>query len=174
MKTTKKINIVLFEPEIAQNVGAIMRTCVAINAKLHLIEPFGFIFDERFIARSSANYIEYADYELYNDWNHFLQLNPNLNLYCATRYAKQPHSDVDFTKDENIFVLFGRESTGIPTAILKVNLSRTFRIPMSKHVRSLNIANTVGIIGYEIMRQLDYPGLSKVEIQKGVDFLEQD
>ncbi|MBH8623155.1 tRNA (cytidine(34)-2'-O)-methyltransferase, partial [Spiroplasma sp. hyd1] len=92
----------------------------------------------------------------------------------ATRYAKQPHSAVDFTKDENLFILFGRESTGIPTTILKVNLNRTFRIPMSEHVRSLNIANTVGIVGYEVMRQLDYPGLSKVEIQKGADFLEQD
>ncbi|WP_374696791.1 tRNA (cytidine(34)-2'-O)-methyltransferase [Spiroplasma endosymbiont of Polydrusus formosus] len=173
MKKTKKINIILFEPEIAQNVGAIIRTCVAINAKLHLIEPFGFIFDERFMARSSANYIEYVDYETYNDWAHFLQLNPNLKLYCATRYAQQPHSIFDFTKDEKLFILFGRESTGIPTAILKEYLPHTFRIPMSENVRSLNIANTVGIVGYEIMRQLDYLGLSKSEVQKGSDFLNQ-
>lgn len=173
MKTTKKINIILFESEIAQNVGAIMRTCVAINAKLHLIEPFGFIFDERFIARSSANYIKYADYEMYNDWNHFLQLNQNIKLYCATRYANQPHSAINFTKDDKIFVLFGRESTGIPITILKKHLSLSFRIPMSEKIRSLNVANSVGIIGYEIMRQLDYPGLSKVEIQKGADFLKQ-
>ncbi|AGM24977.1 tRNA (cytidine(34)-2'-O)-methyltransferase [Spiroplasma chrysopicola] len=173
MTSTKRLNIVLFEPEIAQNVGAIIRTCVAVNAKLHIIEPLGFIFDSRFVTRSSANYIEYADYQLYNDWDHFVSLNPMVKLYCATRYAKFPHSKVDFANcSDPIFILFGRESTGIPTTILKANLERCFRIPMSEHVRSLNIANTVGIVAYEVMRQLDYPDLSQVEIQKGTDYLE--
>ncbi|WP_368486499.1 tRNA (cytidine(34)-2'-O)-methyltransferase [Spiroplasma sp. DGKH1] len=172
MPTTKKLHIVLYEPEIAQNVGAIIRTCVAVNAKLHIIEPLGFFFDERFITRSSANYIHASDYQLYNDWQQFLTLNPEALLYCSTRYAKQPHSAINFADhDGPIYIMFGRESTGIPHEILHDNLERCFRIPMHPNVRSLNVASSVGIVAYEVMRQLDYPDLSKVEIQKGADYL---
>ncbi|AUM62589.1 tRNA (cytidine(34)-2'-O)-methyltransferase [Spiroplasma monobiae] len=171
----RKINIVLYEPEIADNVGAIMRTCALTNAKLHLIEPFGFVFDKRNFARSSANNFEGCEYVRYDDWSHFEEENPKANIFCMTRYGKKPISDFKFTeiKDE-VFIMFGKESTGIPKDILKKNMDKCFRIPMVATGRSLNIANSMGIATYEVLRQWDYLDLSKVEVEKGEDYLERD
>lgn len=170
--TPKKINIVLFEPEIAGNVGTIMRTCVAANAKLHLIQPFGFILDHRFLARASANYWYYLDYQLYHSWSQFQELNPNSQLYFATRYGKKSPSCIDFTEvKEQIFIIFGKESKGVPKNILKNNYDNCMRLPMSQYVRSLNLANTVSIILYEVLRQYNYLDLSLTEIQNGQDYL---
>ncbi|ARU91668.1 RNA methyltransferase [Spiroplasma clarkii] len=169
----KKINIVLFEPEIAANVGAIMRTCALTDAKLHLIEPFGFVFDKRNFARSSANNFEGCEYFKYDDWEDFSQQNPQALLFCLTRYGKKPISSFDFTKiDQEIFLMFGKESTGIPKQILQANQEHCFRIPMVATGRSLNIANSVGIATYEVLRQWDYPSLSLVEVEKGEDYLD--
>lgn len=173
-KNNKKLNIVLYEPEIANNVGNIMRTCVAVNAKLHLIEPLGFFLDDRFVKRASANYWPYLEYETYDNWEDFQTKNSNILLYCSTRYANKSHSEIDFKNNNKIFVMFGKESTGIPKSILQANLTTCFRLPMSEHVRSLNVANTVNTVCYEIMRQLDYEGLSKNELQKGEDWIFQN
>ncbi|WP_339029334.1 tRNA (cytidine(34)-2'-O)-methyltransferase [Spiroplasma endosymbiont of Cantharis nigra] len=171
----RKINIVLFQPEIADNVGAIMRTCALTNSKLHLIEPFGFIFDKRNFARSSANNFEGCEYVRYDDWNDFINCNPNANIFCMTRYGKKPITDFEFSQiNDEVFIMFGKESTGIPKKILKDNIDKCFRIPMVSSGRSLNIANSVGIATYEVLRQWDYLDLSKVEVEKGEDYLDID
>ncbi|QEH61744.1 tRNA (cytidine/uridine-2'-O-)-methyltransferase [Spiroplasma chinense] len=171
----RKVNIILFEPEIADNVGAIMRTCALTDAKLHLIEPFGFIFDKRNFARSSANNFEGCEYVRYDDWEDFELKNPNANIFFMTRYGKKPISDFKFTEiNDEIYIMFGKESTGIPKELLKDNLDKCFRIPMVATGRSLNIANSVGISTYEVLRQWDYLELSKVEVEKGSDYLEKE
>ncbi|KNG79727.1 tRNA (cytidine(34)-2'-O)-methyltransferase [Mycoplasma sp. HU2014] len=175
MTDKRKLNIVLYEPEIAQNVGAIMRTCVAINAKLHIIEPLGFIFDERHLSRPSANEFKFVDCTRYDDWQDFKTKNPDIKLYCLSRYGQKPISDFDFTKiNDDVFLMFGRESTGISKQIIKDNFDTTFRIPMIAEARSINIANTVGIASYEVLRQWDYLDLVKHEVQKGKDYIMSD
>ncbi|AUF83521.1 tRNA (cytidine(34)-2'-O)-methyltransferase [Mesoplasma syrphidae] len=168
----RKLHIVLYETEIAQNVGAIMRTCVATAAKLHIIEPLGFPFDERHLSRPSANEFKYVDMVRYDDWAHFQEANPNATLFCLSRYGKQPISDYDFTEiNDDVFIMFGKESTGIPKQILVDNFTTTFRIPMVPEARSINISNCVGITAYEVLRQWGYPNLSKVEVQKGENYI---
>jgi len=168
------LHIVLYEPEIPTNTGNIMRTCVATNARLHLIEPLGFLLDEKSLRRSGVNYIDQLDYRLYDDYEDFLQKNPNGKYYYFTRYGKKPHTSFDYSNPkEDIYLIFGKESTGIPKEILKGQKEYCMRIPMSENVRALNLANCVAIVAYEVLRQQDYPNLSKVEVQKGANFLEE-
>lgn len=165
------INIVLYEPEIPENTGNIMRTCVATNAKLHLIEPFGFIFDENHLKRSGANYIDKVDYEIYLDYNDFLEKNSG-EFYYFTRYGTKAYSDVNFSNsNENIYLIFGKESTGIPKKILHNNLDKCYRIPTSGDVRALNLSNCVAIVTYEVLRQQDFPNLLFSDPFKGKDYL---
>ena len=108
------INVVLFEPEIPGNTGNIMRTCVATNSRLHLIKPLGFSLDEKYIKRSGVNYIDKCDYTVYENWEDFKSKNKG-TYYYLTRYGKKPHTSFDYSdKDENIYLIFGKESTGIP------------------------------------------------------------
>lgn len=153
------LNIVLYEPEIPGNTGNIMRTCIATNAKLHLIEPLGFSLDEKHLIRSGVNYIDKLDYKVYKNYDEFLKDNKG-TFYFLTRYGHKPHTTHDYSnKDENIYFVFGKESTGIPKSILKDNLEHCMRMPMSDNVRSLNLSNTVAIMLYEALRQQDYPNL---------------
>jgi tRNA (cytidine/uridine-2'-O-)-methyltransferase len=171
---TRRLNVVLFEPEIPQNTGNIMRTCVAAGFELHLIKPLGFDIDNPKFKRSTTNHITWADYELYEDYADFVTNNPG-EYYFMTRYGKVPPSDIDFKaipSDRNIYLIFGKESTGIPKEILKDNLDRCFRIPMTGECRSLNLSNAAAIAIYECLRQLDYPNLSFTEVQNGEDYLE--
>lgn len=166
-------NVVLYEPEIPQNTGNIMRTCVATNTKLHLIKPLGFSLDEKAIKRSGANYINECDYTIYENWNDFLSKNSG-TFYFLTRYGHKPHSSFDYSdKSENIYLVFGRESTGIPKEILKDHLDTCLRIPMTDKVRALNLSNTVAIMVYEVLRQQNYEGLLFDEPFKGADYLER-
>ena len=168
------INIVLFEPEIPENTGNIMRTCAATNAKLHLIRPLGFRLDESSIKRSGVNYIDKVSYTLYDDYEDFCSKNDG-EFYFMTRYGKKPHSDFDFSdKSKNIYLIFGKESTGIPKEILRTKLDRCIRIPSTDNVRSLNLSNCVAIVLYEVLRQQDYLDLSRVEPFKGEDWLLED
>lgn len=168
------VNIVLFEPEIPENTGNIMRTCAATNAKLHLIRPLGFALSDSVVKRSGVNYLDKVDYILYDDYDDFLSKN-NGEFYFFTRYGKKAHSEFDFSdKDKNIYLIFGKESTGIPKEILRNNLNRCIRIPCSDNVRCLNVANSVAIALYEVMRQQDYPKLIKHEPFKGEDWLLND
>ena len=157
------INIVLFEPEIPQNTGNIMRTCAGTGTKLHLIEPFGFSLDAGSIKRSGVNYIEHCDYHTYSSWEDFISKNQG-TYYYLTRYGKKPHTSFDYSNpQENIYLIFGKESTGIPKAILKNDLSHCMRIPMNDHIRSLNLSNCVAIMLYEVLRQQDYNDLLRTE-----------
>ncbi|QVK17330.1 tRNA (cytidine(34)-2'-O)-methyltransferase [Mycoplasmatota bacterium] len=165
------IHVVLYSPEIPQNTGNIMRTCAATNAKLHLIEPLGFRMDEKYIKRSSASNIDNVDYTIYIDWEEFKTKNKGVYVFL-TRYGKKPPSNHDFSDvNENIYLIFGRESTGIPKMILKDYLDTCYRLPMASNIRSLNLSNTVAIMVYEVLRQQDYFGLSRVEKIKGENFI---
>ena len=167
------LNVVLYEPEIPQNTGNIMRTCAATNTKLHLIKPLGFSLDEKYIKRSGANYIDNCDYTLYENWDDFLSKN-NGTFYFLTRYGHKPHSDFDYSdKNENIYLVFGKESTGIPKELLKKHLDTCIRMPMTGKVRALNLSNTVAIMVYEVLIQRNYDGLLFDEPFKGKDYLEK-
>ena len=167
-------NIVLYQPEIPQNTGNIMRTCVATNTKLHLIKPLGFKVDDASLKRSGVNYIDKLDWEVYEDWEDFKEKNKG-TYYYFTRYGHKPHSSFDYNKkDEELYFIFGKESTGIPKEILKEDLEHCMRIPMTDNVRALNVSNSVAIVIYEALRQQDYNDLLMEEPHKGNDFLERD
>ena len=168
------INIVLYEPEIPQNTGNIMRTCVATGAKLHLIEPLGFILNDKTIKRSGVNYIDKLNYQVYEDFNEFTKKNKG-DYYFLTRYGKKPHTSFNFSdKEKEIYLIFGKESTGIPKEILRNYLDRCTRIPTTSSVRALNLSNCVAVATYEVLRQQDYPSLQKTEPHKGEDWLLED
>lgn len=168
-------NIVLYQPEIPQNTGNIMRTCVATNTKLHLIKPLGFSIDDAHLKRSGVNYIDKLDLEVYESFEEFRSKNPG-EYYFFTRYGHKPHTSFDFTNKENknLYFIFGKESTGIPKEILKDSLDRCMRIPMTANVRALNVSNSVAIAIYEALRQQDYNDLLREEPHKGADYLERE
>ena len=168
------INIFLYEPEIPGNTGNIMRTCAATNAKLHLIKPLGFSLEEKYIKRSAVNYLDKVNYQVYENFEDFLSQNDG-DFYFLTRYGKKPHSSFDYTKStKDIYLFFGKESTGIPKEILRNYLDRCLRIPTTDNVRSLNLSNCVALVLYEVLRQLDYPNLLRTEPFKGEDWLTID
>ena len=168
------INIVLYEPEIPTNTGNIMRTCAATGAVLHLIEPLGFKMDEKSIKRSGVNYIDKVKYFIYKDFNDFLSKN-NGEFYFLTRYGKKPHTSFDYSdSSKDIYLFFGKESTGIPKELLRNYLDRCLRIPTNDNVRSLNLSNCVALVLYEVLRQQDYPNLLRTEPHKGEDWLIED
>ncbi len=167
------INIVLYEPEIPQNTGNIMRTCVATGSILHLIKPLGFKLDDAHLKRSGVNYIDKLKYFVYENYEDFLSKNDG-EYYFFTRYGKKPHSDFDFSDNtKNIYLIFGKESTGIPKEILKNHLDRASRIPMTSNVRALNVSNSVAVVVYEVLRQQNYNDLLRTEPHKGENFLEE-
>ena len=167
------INIVLYEPEIPGNTGNIMRTCVATGTRLHLIEPLGFKLDESSIKRSGVNYIDKLEYKVYKNWEEFKENNEG-TYYFFTRYGHKPHSSFDYSnKEEDIYLIFGKESTGIPKEILRTDLDRCMRIPMTDKVRALNLSNCVAIMVYEVLRQQNYNDLLFTEPFKGEDYLEK-
>ncbi|MCH5180220.1 MAG: tRNA (cytidine(34)-2'-O)-methyltransferase [Erysipelotrichales bacterium] len=166
------INVVLYQPEKPQNTGNIMRTCVATNVHLHIIGPLTFTLDEKSLKRAGMDYIQELKYTYYNSLEEFFSLNKNINIYFITRYGNKSPDLVDFSNvSENVYVMFGRESTGIPHDLLRDNLDKCLRLPMVPSARSLNLSNTVAIVVYEILRQQNYYGLSTYEAIKGKDFL---
>ncbi len=143
-----KLNVVLFEPEIPQNTGNIMRSCVAFHAKLHLIKPYGFALDEKHLRRARLDYFKYLEYEEYDNLEDFLKKNKGA-FYILSRYGHQSPKNIDFTKaKEDIYLIFGKESTGLPYDFIANNLDKTFRIPTTDKVRSLNLSNCVAIMLY--------------------------
>jgi len=170
-----KLNIVMVEPEIPQNTGNIMRTCVATNTKLHLIKPLGFSLDEKHLIRSGVNYIDKLDYQVYENFQEFRKKNKGI-YYYFTRYGKKPHTSFNYQnkENENLYFIFGKESTGIPKEILKDDLSHCMRIPMTANVRALNLSNCCAIVIYEALRQQEYNDLLFEEPHKGADYLEKE
>jgi len=168
----KMLNIVLYEPEIPQNTGNIMRTCVATSAKLHLIKPLGFKLDDSHMKRSAVNYLDNLDYEVYENFKDFKSKNTG-TYYYLTRYGKKDHTMFDYSNcDENIYLIFGKESTGIPKEILSRDIEHCLRIPTTDKVRALNVSNAVAIMAYEVLRQRSFQNLSKYEPFKGKDYLD--
>ncbi len=168
------LHIVLYEPEIPQNTGNIMRTCVAFNMHLHLIRPLGFLIDEKSIRRSGMDYRDELQMSVYDDWNDFNSKNTG-DFYYITRYGKKAPDEVTFDViAQEVYLVFGKESTGIPKVILREHLDRCLRLPMVADARSLNLSNTVAILAYEVLRQNGFKGLARVEVLKGEDWLIQD
>lgn len=166
------INIVLYQPEKPQNTGNIMRTCVATNAHLHIIGPLTFSLDEKALLRAGMDYIQELHYTIYKNLDEFLAGHDERKIYYVTRYGNKSPDQFDFSKiNEELYIMFGKESTGIPHELLRRNLERCIRIPMSPSARSLNLSNAVAVVLYEVLRQQNYYGLSTYEAIKGEDFL---
>ncbi|MDO4295539.1 MAG: tRNA (cytidine(34)-2'-O)-methyltransferase [bacterium] len=145
------MNIVLLEPEMPANTGNIGRTCVATDTKLHLIEPLGFKLNEKQIKRAGLDYWDKLDVTVYSDYQDFLNRNPGAKIYMATTKAPAVYTEVKYESD--CFIMFGKESAGIPEEILLENQENCVRIPMWGDIRSLNLSNSVAIILYEALRQ---------------------
>lgn len=145
------MNIVLLEPEMPANTGNIGRTCVATGTKLHLIEPLGFKLTDKLIKRAGLDYWDKLDVTVYSDFQDFLDKNPGAKIYMATTKGRHVYSDVAYEPDD--YLMFGKESAGIPEEILLDNQDRCVRIPMWGDIRSLNLSNSVSIILYEALRQ---------------------
>lgn len=153
------LNIVLFEPEIPANTGNIGRTCVATNTRLHLIEPLGFRLDEKSLKRAGMDYWKDLDVTTYIDFNDFMEKNPNAKIYMATTKAPNVYTDVAYEPD--CYIMFGKESAGIPEEILVNHKEESIRIPMVGDIRSLNLGNSVAIVLYEALRQNNFENMTK-------------
>ena len=152
------MNIVLLEPEIPANTGNIGRTCVAAGARLHLIEPLGFRLDEKSLKRAGMDYWKDLDVTTYIDYQDFLNRNPGARIYMATTKASAVYTDVRYEPD--CYIMFGKESAGIPEEILVEHQETCVRIPMMGEIRSLNLGNSVAIVLYEALRQNGFAGMS--------------
>lgn len=151
------LNIVLHQPEIPANTGNIGRTCVAAGAKLHLIEPLGFHLDEKSVKRAGMDYWEQLDVTRYVNFTEFTERNPGANIWMATTKARYVYTDVSYGPDD--FIMFGKESAGIPEEILVDYEDHCIRIPMLDTIRSLNLSNSAAIVLYEALRQNDFAGM---------------
>ena len=166
------INIVLYRPEKPANVGNIMRTIMATDSKLFIIGPLTFSLTEKELKRAGMDYIKESDFKLYNSIDDFFKDFDEKEIYYVTRYAKNLYSSFDYSNlHQDITFMFGRESTGIPHDILRNNLSRCIRIPMTPSARSLNLSNSVAIVLFEALRQRKFFNLATREEIKGEDFL---
>ena len=154
-----KLNIVLFEPEIPANTGNIGRTCVATGTRLHLIEPLGFSLSEKALKRAGMDYWKDLDVTVYDDWKDFCDRNPGAKIYYATTKAKHVYSEVNYEADA--YIMFGKESAGIPEEILVENEENCIRIPMLPDIRSLNLSNSVAIVLYEALRQNGFTAMKE-------------
>lgn len=173
-----KINIVMVEPEIPQNTGNIARTCAATGAKLHLVKPLGFSIDDKYLKRAGLDYWDKLDIEIHDNLEAFLnkygvgegirsyseqqqsiastknkKKNIPNNMFLASTKSQQTYADIDYTKFEEIFILFGKETKGLPEDLIENNMKQAIRIPMKDGLRSLNLSNSVAIIVYETLRQ---------------------
>ena len=165
------IHVVLIEPEIPQNTGNIMRTCAGTNTKLHLIKPLGFSLDDKYLKRSGVNYISKCNYEIYENFDEFVNKNDG-EYYFLTRYGTKEYSSYDYSnKDRDIYLIFGKESTGIDKKILQKYINKCIRIPINDNIRALNLSNCVAIMLYEVLRQQNFNDLLRYDPFKGEDYL---
>lgn len=159
-----KLNIVLVEPEIPQNTGNIARTCAAIGAKLHLVYPLGFILSEKSVKRAGLDYWDKLDIEEHSSLNDFLSKYPpeSNNMFFSTTKGKHIYSDPDYSSMDEVFLLFGKETKGLPEDLLLKYIDKTIRIPMRETLRSLNLSNSVCVAAYEVFRQCNFSGLEEI------------
>lgn len=153
------LNIVLVEPQIPQNTGNISRTCAVTGAKLHLVKPLGFEVSDKQLKRAGLDYWDKLDITYYDGLDDFFSKNPNGNFFYFTTKGRTVHSDMSFP--DNAYLVFGREDKGLPEKLLLDNPEKCLRIPMRNELRSLNLSNSVAIAVYEVLRQWDYPDLSR-------------
>ena len=151
------LNIVLFEPEIPANTGNIGRTCVATGTRLHLIEPLGFRLNEKSIKRAGMDYWEHLDVTRYINFEEFREKNPGAKIYMATTKGQHVYTEVTYEPD--CYIMFGKESAGIPEEILVKNPDTCIRIPMLSEIRSLNLSNSVAVVLYEALRQNNFESM---------------
>lgn len=158
------LNIVLVEPEIPQNTGNIARTCAAIGAKLHLVKPLGFEISDKYLKRAGLDYWDKLEIEEHASLKDFLdKYKPeNTNMFFVTTKGKHCYSDVNYSKFDDIFLLFGKETKGLPEDLLQKYIDNAIRIPMRKTLRSLNLSNSVAILAYEVLRQNDFSNLEEI------------
>lgn len=159
-----KLNVVLVEPEIPQNTGNIARTCAALGAKLHLVHPLGFKISEKAVKRAGLDYWDKLDIEEHVSFEEFLKkYKPEENnMFFVTTKGKHVYSDPNYSEMEEVFALFGKETKGLPEDILLKYIDKTIRIPMRKTLRSLNLANSVAIVAYDILRQKNFENLEEI------------
>lgn len=158
------LNIVLVEPEIPQNTGNIARTCAAIGAKLHLVKPLGFEISDKYLKRAGLDYWDKLEIEEHESLDDFLNkyVPEENNMFFVTTKGKHCYSDVDYSGLDNVFLLFGKETKGLPEDLLKKYIEKAIRIPMRKTLRSLNLSNSVAILAYEVLRQVDFSNLEEI------------
>ena len=159
-----KINVVMVEPEIPQNTGNIARTCAAIGAKLHLVHPLGFSISEKAVKRAGLDYWDKVEIEEHNSFDEFLKkYKPEENnMFFATTKGKHVYSEPNYSNMEEVFLLFGKETKGLPEDILQKYIDKTIRIPMRNNLRSLNLSNSVAIVVYEVLRQKEFENLEEI------------
>ena len=155
----KNVNIVLLEPEIPQNTGNIARTCAATGAALHLIKPLGFEIDDRKLKRAGLDYWHELDITYYENLDDFNAKNPDAEIYYFSTKAPRAYTEIDYPSP--VFLMFGKETKGLPEPLLEANLDRTVRIPMREHLRSLNLSNSVAVGVYEVFRQHGFDTLAE-------------
>lgn len=158
-----KLNIVLVEPEIPQNTGNIARTCAAIGAKLHLVKPLGFDISEKSVKRAGLDYWDKLEIEIHENLQDFLiKYNPQeKEMYFVTTKGQHTYAEKDYSKSKEVYLLFGKETKGLPEDLLKQNIENAIRIPMRKTLRSLNLSNSVAIVAYEVLRQANFQNLEE-------------
>lgn len=157
------LNIVLVEPEIPQNTGNIARTCAALGAKLHLVKPLGFEISNKYLKRAGLDYWDKLEIEEHNNLNDFLTkyAPENNNMFFVTTKGKHCYSDINYSKLNTVFLLFGKETKGLPEDLLTKYIDKAIRIPMKPGLRSLNLSNSVAILAYEVFRQNDFKSLEE-------------
>ncbi len=159
-----KLNIVMVEPEIPQNTGNIARTCAAIGAKLHLVHPLGFSITEKAVKRAGLDYWDKLEIEEHKSFKEFLEkYKPEEhNMFFSTTKGKHVYSEPNYKEMDEVFLLFGKETKGLPEDILQKYIDKTIRIPMRETLRSLNLSNSVAIVAYEVFKQKEFEGLEEI------------
>ncbi len=161
------IHIILYHPEIPQNTGNILRTAMATNSKVHIIGPIPFELNDKALKRSGMDYLKDADYVLYDSYEEFNEKFKDKNIYYVTKYGTHLYSEPLFENVlDDVYIMFGRESTGIDKEILSKNKDKTLRIPMLSTARSLNLSNAVAIVTYEVLKQQKFPDLATFDMIK--------
>lgn len=158
-----KLNIVMVEPEIPQNTGNVARTCAATGAKLHLVKPLGFSIDDKHLKRAGLDYWDKLDIEVHENLDAFLKkYKMGDNMFLASTKSQQTYADVNYKQFEEVFILFGKETKGLPEDLIENNMKQAIRIPMKEGLRSLNLSNSVAIVTYEILRQNNFNDLEQI------------
>jgi len=158
-----ELHIVLHQPEIPQNTGSIGRTCMTTGASLHLIRPLGFSINDRLLRRAGLDYWHQLNPGIYENWESFLCANNNPPLWCLTTKAPRSYDEVEFKNP--VYLIFGKETAGLPRSILGLVPEKCLRIPMTKEARSLNLSVAVGIVAFEVLRQYNFPNLHRKDPQ---------